>query len=279
MADMKLVLPFRENASELLSNKELTLKRYKRMCERTKQMGLLDNYQAVEDEQVRKVWNKCVKCRRFKSKSFVAEPSSLPADRVKDAAVFEVDLTGPLYLNRGEDLQDLTPVTPVMLLCDNPTSEITDLDVLDGNHLRKRLRFRAKMIQVLRERFRKEYLGQLVQRHRQHPQSSNIRIGDTALIGDDVKKRLQWPLSRVIELIPGKDGHVRTVRVKTQHSTLVRPIERIFPLEVSGSDVQKQLGPSADSSMKTFVNDVNLTQVSRFGREIKRLNRLNFSDS
>ncbi|GFS43883.1 hypothetical protein TNIN_200641 [Trichonephila inaurata madagascariensis] len=41
----------------------------------------------------------------------------------------------------------------------------------------------------LRERFRKEYLGQLVQRHRQNPQSSNIQVGDIVLIGDDVKKR------------------------------------------------------------------------------------------
>ncbi|KAF8785753.1 hypothetical protein HNY73_011259 [Argiope bruennichi] len=175
--------------------------------------------------------------------------------------------------------KDLTPITPAMFLCDNPTSETRDLDVLDCNHLRKRLRFRAKMIQVLRERFRKEYLGQLVQRHRQHPQSSNIQIGDIVLIGDDVKKRLQWLLARVIELIPGKEGHVETVRVKTQHSILVRPIQRIFPLEVSGSNFQKQLGPSANSSMKTFVNDVNLPEVSRFGREIKRPNRLNFSDS
>ncbi|KAF8790399.1 hypothetical protein HNY73_005423 [Argiope bruennichi] len=173
---------------------------------------------------------------------------------------------------------DLTPITPTMFLCNNKSSETTDLDVLDGNRLRKRLRFRAKMIQVLREQFRKEYLGQLVQRHRQHPQSSNIHTGDIVLIDDDVKKR-QWPLARVIELISGKDGHVRTVRVKTQHSTLVRPLQRIFPLKESGSDFQKQLGSSDDSSMETFVNDVNLLQVSRFGREIKRPNRLNFSDS
>ncbi|KAF8785789.1 hypothetical protein HNY73_011294 [Argiope bruennichi] len=67
------------------------------------------------------------------------------------------------------------------------------------------------------------------------------------------------------------------VRVKTQYSTLVRPIQRILPLEVSGSDFQKQLGPPADSSMEIFVNDVNLPQVSRFGHKIKRPNRLNFS--
>ncbi|GFU59808.1 hypothetical protein TNCV_4343631 [Trichonephila clavipes] len=42
---------------------------------------------------------------RFKSRSLVAEPSSLPADYIKGSAVFEVigvDLAGPLYLKRGE---------------------------------------------------------------------------------------------------------------------------------------------------------------------------------
>ncbi|KAF8793328.1 hypothetical protein HNY73_004821 [Argiope bruennichi] len=57
---------------------------------------------------------------------------------------------------------------------------------------------------MLRERFRKEYLGQLVQLHRQHPQSSSMQIGDIVLIDDDVKKHLRWPLARVIELIPEK---------------------------------------------------------------------------
>ncbi|GFW54414.1 integrase catalytic domain-containing protein [Trichonephila clavipes] len=129
-----------------------------------------------------------------------------------------------IYLS--EDLQDLTPITPAVFLCDRPSSETTDLDMLDGNHLRKRLRFIVKMMKELRERFRKEYLGQLVQRHRQDPQSSNIKVGDIVLIGDDVKKRLQWPLARVmpVELIPGNDGLVSTVRVKTQHSILVRLI-------------------------------------------------------
>ncbi|GFT78663.1 integrase catalytic domain-containing protein [Trichonephila clavipes] len=50
-----------------------------------------------------KVWNTCIKCRRFKSRSLVAKPSSSPADRVKDAAVFEVigiDLAGPSRIGR-----------------------------------------------------------------------------------------------------------------------------------------------------------------------------------
>ncbi|GBN85889.1 hypothetical protein AVEN_180976-1 [Araneus ventricosus] len=264
---------------------------------------------------VPKIWNACVMSRRFKSKSPTADPVSLPADRVKDAAVFEVvgvDLAGPLYIKRGtkvwavlytcalyrslhlelvsslstyafllsfrhfvarrgrpriiysyngthfrgvynelaaidwnevsrnaeiqritwkfvppawwggfwdrlvrtvkdllrktlgkaiftyeelltilcecekvvnsrpltylsEDMQDLTPITPAIFLFDILTAEVKDLDVRDANHYRKRLRFRAKVIEKLRKRFRSEYLGQPIQRQKQDPQSSNIR--------------------------------------------------------------------------------------------------------
>ncbi|GFW47307.1 integrase catalytic domain-containing protein [Trichonephila clavipes] len=54
---------------------------------------------------VRKIWNDCVKCRRFKSKSPMTYPVSLLFHRVKDAALFEVvgvDLAGSLYVKRGD---------------------------------------------------------------------------------------------------------------------------------------------------------------------------------
>ncbi|GFY79050.1 integrase catalytic domain-containing protein [Trichonephila inaurata madagascariensis] len=151
-----------------------------------------------------------------------------------------------------KDLQDLTPITPAMFLGDRPSSETTDLDMLDDWSIGSAPSAKSTVF--------------------------NIQVGDIVLIGDDVKnrerERLQLPLARIIELIPGKDGLVRTVRVKTQHSILVRPIQRIFPLEASGSDFQELLNPPADSSMKTLDNDVNLPQVSRFRREIKSPNRL-----
>ncbi|GFT30924.1 DUF5641 domain-containing protein [Trichonephila clavipes] len=102
-------------------------------------------------------------------------------------------------------MQDLTPITPARFLFEMPTADTKDLDVRDANHFRKRLRFRAKVIEELKRRFRNEYFGQLIQRQKQHPQSSNSHVGDIVLIGDDWKKRFQWSLARVIKLIPGKD--------------------------------------------------------------------------
>ncbi|GFW20832.1 hypothetical protein TNCV_1050531 [Trichonephila clavipes] len=53
------------------------------------------------------------------------------------------------------------------------------------------------------------------------------------LIGNDNKKRLSWPIAKIIELIPGRDGgEIRIVQLKTQNGTAIRPVQRIFPLEV-----------------------------------------------
>jgi len=59
------------------------------------------------------------------------------------------------------------------------------------------------------------------------------KIGDIVFVGADDRRRLQWPMARIVDLIPGRDGVVRTAKVKTQNGILLRPVQRLFPLEVS----------------------------------------------
>ncbi|GFX35206.1 integrase catalytic domain-containing protein [Trichonephila clavipes] len=175
-----------------------------------------------------------------------------------------------------------TPITTARFLFEIPIADTKDLDARDTNHFRKRLRFRAKVIEDLKRRFRNEYLGQLIQRQKQLPRSSNIHVGDIVLIGDDWKKRLHWPLARVIKLIPGKDGLVRTVKLNTQSCTLIRPIQRVFPLEVSGNDVTNPLlqkVQQTDSSVSCPNPDTlkatEKPHVTRCGCPVKKPNKLN----
>ncbi|GFX50602.1 DUF5641 domain-containing protein [Trichonephila clavipes] len=86
-------------------------------------------------------------------------PSPLPPDRVTDCAIFEVvgiDLAGPLFLKTGE--KELIPLTPAMFLIENRCSDTTDIDELNSRGLRKRMKYRIKLLSDLRQRFRKEYL-------------------------------------------------------------------------------------------------------------------------
>ena len=65
-----------------------------------------------------------------------------------------------------------------------------------------------------------------------HEKSRAPTQGDVVLIVDDRKKRHLWKMGRVLNLYPGKDGRVRVARVKVGGSSMLRPIQRLVPLEV-----------------------------------------------
>ncbi|GFU00130.1 uncharacterized protein TNCV_1989541 [Trichonephila clavipes] len=56
-------------------------------------------------------------------------------------------------------------------------------------------------------------------------------------VPDEETNRTLWYLARVIQLIPGKDGHVRVARVKTETGELARPVQRLYNLELQEPDI------------------------------------------
>ena len=59
----------------------------------------------------------------------------------------------------------------------------------------------------------------------------NVKVGDIALISDQNTPRGKWQLAKVIEIKPGRDGLVRSAKLRSQKSELVRPITKIVALE------------------------------------------------
>ena len=45
--------------------------------------------------------------------------------------------------------------------------------------------------------------------------------------------RDHWPLCRIIEIFPGKDGYVRVATLQVGHKTLKRPVTRLCILKYS----------------------------------------------
>lgn len=129
----------------------------------------------------------------------------------------------------SSDASELTPLCPSMFLMSLPGGEVTDFDKIDANHLQRRLAYLQKVREGLRLRFKKEYLGFLrsAKKHR----TDVLKVGDIVLIGCE-KKRLEWILAKVIELMPGRDGIVRLARLKTSSGEILRPLQRLYPLEV-----------------------------------------------
>ncbi|CAG7832497.1 unnamed protein product, partial [Allacma fusca] len=118
---------------------------------------------------------------------------------------------GPLtYVS--EDSDDLIPLTPAMLLCEVRESSLPEFDEGDSKSLNRRLKYLSRLLDHFRSRFRAEYLSTLVHRFETKGFRGSMKIGDIVLLEQDNKKRINWPLARVSELLPGKDGIVRVVK-------------------------------------------------------------------
>ncbi|GFU10383.1 integrase catalytic domain-containing protein [Nephila pilipes] len=100
-----------------------------------------------------------------------------------------------------------------MFLIENRSSNTDDKEELNSRRLNKRVKYRSKLLKDI-QRFRKEYLGKLVQK-RNEKQSRSPQIREIVLVEDYNKKRLFWSFAKIIELIPGRDRKIRTVKLKT----------------------------------------------------------------
>ena len=90
------------------------------------------------------------------------------------------------------------------------------------------------------KRWQREYLLELREAHRyssgNSDASSAVSIGDIVLVHDD-KPRGFWRLARIENVITGRDGQIRgaILRVaseKGRSTTLQRPLQRLYPLEI-----------------------------------------------
>ncbi|GBO45324.1 hypothetical protein AVEN_74837-1 [Araneus ventricosus] len=130
---------------------------------------------------------------------------------------------------------ELITFSPNSYLQDFRQIRFPDLDQIDKLVLNKRMKYRQQLITDTRKRFRSEYLGLLIQRNEHKKQGLEIKLGEVVLIGSDNAECTEWLLGFVIELLPGKDGVTRLVRLRTSKGQLLWPVQRIFPFEVSSS--------------------------------------------
>ena len=194
-------------------------------------------------------------------------------------AVLEVESilnSRPLTYTTSDDLEE--PLTPSHLLVgrrllsfpddltyledDDPDFELT------SESLQRRVRHLNSVINHFWQRWSREYLLELRESHRHQAASKNsppINVGDVVLLEDRDKPRGFWRLARVEKLLAGKDDKVRgaQIRVSTptgQSSTLRRPLQALYPLEITQSDVSTGT-PEVQAEEVTAPSTGDQTQV------------------
>lgn len=157
----------------------------------------------------------------------------------------------------SEEPDRFIPLTPSTFLQEIEEIGVPDLDTVDSKKLQTRYKHCQNIRQQLRNRFRKEYLAELIQKSSEKGQS--VRKGDVVLLELSNQKRLHWPIGKIIKIFPSRDGSARVAEVKTNSGTFVRPLRRLYPLEISSSE---------DPVIQT-VNE----KTTRSGRVVRKLTK------
>ena len=79
----------------------------------------------------------------------------------------------------------------------------------------------------------KEFLPELLKQQKwvKLKDEPNLNVGDLVLLLDENSPRGSWLLGLVKEITVGRDGLVRSVRIKTATTEFVRPITKLVVLE------------------------------------------------
>ena len=105
----------------------------------------------------------------------------------------------------------------------------------EPGNLRKRAKYLRSCKDALWKRWTREYLAALRERHQCNRKDKNksLKIGDVVLIRSEERNREKWPLGVVVELFSGRDGAVRAAKLRAGKAFLERPVQHLYPLELS----------------------------------------------
>lgn len=137
----------------------------------------------------------------------------------------------------SDDPCDLTAITPAHFLINREMQAVPEPSYLD---LKQSTLSRWQLVQTLFQHFWKrwtaEYLPELQNRSK-WTKAIDITKGALVLVIDRNMPPFQWPLGRVIELHPGKDGVTRVITVKTSNGEYKRAITEVCLLPLDGKMV------------------------------------------
>lgn len=137
----------------------------------------------------------------------------------------------------SDDPDDEGPLTPnhLLLLRGGPKLPPGQFDQSDIYGRRWR------HVQFLSDQFWKrwvrEYLPILQLRRKWLQPKRNFQVGDVVLILGEKTPRKNWPMGRIVQTYPGKDGLVRSAQIKTSSSILTRPVTKLCLLECTGDEM------------------------------------------
>ncbi|GFX28646.1 integrase catalytic domain-containing protein [Trichonephila clavipes] len=131
----------------------------------------------------------------------------------------------------SEDIDDLEVLTPGHFLIGRPIASISEPNLLDKTeNTLSRWQKLTKIVQHIWTKWSRDYLNNLQQRNKWQFHKDNVKLNTMVLIKDDNLPVNKWSLGRITKLVPGTDGKVRVVEIKTNKGNIKRSIGKVCVL-------------------------------------------------
>ncbi|KAH8315907.1 hypothetical protein KR074_001810, partial [Drosophila pseudoananassae] len=131
-------------------------------------------------------------------------------------------------LSLSENPADLEVLTPAHFLTGGPSLSFIEPDVTKLNFNRLDSWQRVSFLQQsFWSRWKEEYISLLQQRSKWRASGPALAPNDVVLVKDENLPPMKWPLARIMELIPGRDGIFRVAVIKTSSGVTKRAVTKL----------------------------------------------------
>lgn len=179
-------------------------------------------------------WEAGVKSVKFHLKRVVGDAVLTYEEMTTFLTQVEAVLNSRPLAPLTDDSDDLAALTPghFIMGCAPTVIPEPSLETIKTSHL-SRWQLTRHMLDCFWSRWSRECLSRYYASSKWNRVSPSMAIGTLVLVIDEQYPPTKWPLGRVIDTHPGKDGHVRIVTVRTHLSTFKRPIVKLCPLPIT----------------------------------------------
>ncbi|XP_065355117.1 uncharacterized protein LOC135949468 [Calliphora vicina] len=139
---------------------------------------------------------------------------------------------------RSDDPNDGEALTPAHMIIGSSLLSLPDENLIDCKNLNYLKRW--QLVTYLKQQFwmqwLRDYVLNLQQKSKWFKPCANIEEGRLVIVHEDNLPPQHWVLARVVKAIPGRDGKIRVVDVKTSKGIYRRAIQKIAPLPLDEDD-------------------------------------------
>ncbi|XP_063529496.1 uncharacterized protein LOC134740806 isoform X1 [Cydia strobilella] len=183
------------------------------------------------------LWEAGIKSVKYHMKRVIANTVFTYEQMYSTLVQFEAILNSRPLTPMSRDPSDMTYLTPGHFLTGSPLTSYPETDITDVNV--GRLSFWKQCVQLQQhfwKQWHKQYLVMLQSRPKWRNESPNLEIGNLVLLREDNTSPLCWPVGRIVDVQPGKDGKVRALHVKNAKGFIVKTsVTKVCPLPIDYS--------------------------------------------